>query len=158
MQHAHDGDTIRAWDIENQIVLEIFDAPLAHSGKIRMAQRQRRADHRLTGQIVETRLGAGQESFRRVQPRLFCERHRLLDQIMPGRRVLVDRRHQRGFFWAATFLKASARSSFQSAAVSAAFELLNPSSNFASSSSSALRFSSARMSTRTYSLALLYRP
>jgi hypothetical protein len=50
---------------------------------------------------------------------------------------------------------ASPRMAFQSAALSAVFGLFKPSSNLACNSSSARRFSSARISSRMYSLALL---
>ena len=76
-------------------------------------------------------------------------------QVVPRRRAPGDQWHQRVFFRASTLAKASLRIALQSAGVSSLSAPLSPSSSFASSCSSALRFSSARISARIYSLTLL---
>jgi hypothetical protein len=35
MQHTHDRHTVRTRQVENQVVLEVFDAPLAHARQLR---------------------------------------------------------------------------------------------------------------------------
>jgi hypothetical protein len=46
-QHAHDRHAVRAGGVENQMVFEIFDVPLANACKMEVLQRQRGAHHGL---------------------------------------------------------------------------------------------------------------
>lgn len=86
---------------------------------------------------------------------IFAKINEMLYQVASGYRTLIDFRHQRCFCLASSLAKTSLRIPLQSAEVSSLSGLLKPSSNLASSYSSALRFSSARINSRIYSLALL---
>jgi hypothetical protein len=137
------------------VIVEILDPPFAHARQVRMFERYRCAHHGLPRQVGEAGFGRAQEAFGHVQPSVFGQIDELLYQVAPRGRALGDQRHQRGFFRASTLAKASLRMALQSAGVSSLSAPLSPSNSFASSCSSALRFSSARISSRTYSLTLL---
>jgi hypothetical protein len=139
------------------MVVEALDAPFAHAREVRVLQLQRRADQGLQRQIVECSLGMGQEALGRIDVGVIGQKHEVIDQVIERRQPAKNLGHHRDLAVPRARTRASAclRTALQSAAVSLLWGLFKPSSNLVSSSSAALRFSSARISSRTYSLALL---
>ena len=63
MQHTHDGHTVWVRLIEDQMIVEILDSPLANPRQVRVPKCQRSTDQGLASQVTETGFGIRKEAF-----------------------------------------------------------------------------------------------
>lgn|GEM_PF-1791216 len=107
------------------------------------------------GQIAERRFRAFQKALRDISAASLGQINKILHQIVARGGALTNLRHPLLGLRLATLARASLRIAANSAGLTALSAPPKPSRSFISSSASALRFSSARMSSRIYSLTLL---
>src|SRR5690606_17945719 len=155
VQHADDRNAVRARKIEDDKGLETFHAPLAHLRELWIAQSQTDADLPVLGQIDKRLLGLREKALGGVFISVPVQIDVVLYQIRWGCCPPINSPHYFRFCLAATRARASLRIADQSSRVNSASSPRSPSSSKDSRRSSALRFSSSRMSSRMYSLALL---
>src|ERR1022692_2534722 len=154
MQDAQDRNAVRAGQIEDQKLLKPANPPFAQPGQLRRAQEQRGAHAGIPGQICEARVGIRQEPFCGLEVGMLAQVH-VLTRSRLAQAAYEPWPRQSFFLRRLSCARASLRISSKSCFVSSLSSLSSPSSNNASSRSSALRFSSSRISSRMYSLTLL---
>jgi hypothetical protein len=89
MQYADDGDTVRARQIEDQVVVKVAHPPLAQPRELRWAKRQGRPHLGVRGELLEARLGLGEETLGGREPGLFGQVEEMLDEVAAGRFTLM---------------------------------------------------------------------
>jgi hypothetical protein len=155
MQDTHDCNAVRAGQIEDQKAFKPANPPFAQPGQLRRTPRQRRAHAGIAGEVREALAGVSPGTVPRSQRR-HARRGTRARSGRASTGPLMDRRHRQSFFSRRlSCASASLRISSKSCLVSSLSSLSSPS---ISSRSSALRFSSSRMSSRIYSLTVLSRP
>lgn len=76
--------------VEDQIIVEVSDAPFTKRGELRSAQRKRRTHLGVFAQGHKARLGAFEESNRHRVAGVFCEIHVMLHEVAARRGPLAD--------------------------------------------------------------------
>jgi len=155
VQDTDNRDAVGSWAVENQYVPEIAGSPFSGPDELWATQHDGCAHFRLGGEVGKALFCSHQEAISNCFACNPGELDVMIDQVLSRRGTReCTPRHDR-FFFAPTLASPSLRIAAQSSLVSGDSSLSRPSSSKASRRSSALRFSSSRISSRTCSLTLL---